>query len=681
MRINNPAIPEPTIGGVFTSRFLPPKRRTRRRSTKTAVSILAMILFLFGSVPAKAQEIFDAVRNDDVARVRRIIGTDASWISLKDASGNSPLHLAAALGSLPITELLLSKGADINSTNTELNTPLHAAVQNGRDEVAHLLIKKGADLEKHNALGYTPLHLAALLKRRAIAEALISKGADLESKSNQGYTPLGLIARTTESDEVAELLLQKGANINARDAAGRTPLNNAVLYSSDRIIDLLLDHKAEISLEPRFLRMMLFSAARRGHQRSFRFIVEKGGEALFQDDSESKGLMRQAIAGGSLEIVRMLQARRIPLDVSADIEGLTPLHDAAGNPQALAMIGFLIESGADVNARTNDGRSAYNIAEESGNTEAMSLILKLGGNPEPPKFPALTGPYMGQHPPGNEPERFAPGIVSPSHCTITVSPDGKEMYWASGTRILGSRIQAGRWTKPAVVSFSGQGDLSLYDDVPYLTPDNRKLFFTSRRPLGSGSEDKENIWYVERTPSGWSEPRPVSAEVNAMRLHWQVSISRSGTLYFGGTGEGSYGLLDIYCSKFVNGEYTKPVNLGPAINSENGEMMPCIAPDESFLIFYRAVQQRPSLYISFRAKDGQWLPPKKIEGVSARVGAILSLDGKYLFFDNRWVSANIIEELRPKEWRRPKIEAGPNRVGGKPEETLTWKRWNLIAVS
>jgi len=367
--------------------------------------------------------------------------------------------------------------------------------------------------------------------------------------------------------------------------------------------------------------------------------------------------MRRAISGGSLESVKMLQARNIVKDVSADIEGLTPLHDAARNPQALAMIGFLFANGADVNARTNDGRSPYNIAEESGNKEAKSLILKHGGSPEPQKFPYLTGPYMGQDPPRNEPKRFAPGIVSPSHCTITVSPDGKEIYWATGRQIMGSWIQDGRWTKPAAVSFSGQGSLSLYDDVPFITPDNKKLFFTSLRPLGSNSENKENIWYVERTPSGWSEPRPVSAEVNAMQLHWQVSVSRSGTLYFGGNAKDSYGLSDIYCSKYVNGEYTKPINLGPVINSNDGETMPCIAPDESFLIFYKIVLQRPSLYISFRAEDGQWLPPRMIERVSARVGAILSLDGKYLFFDNRWVSAKIIEELRPKEQRRIKTEA------------------------
>ena len=44
-------------------------------------------------------------------------------------------------------------------------------------------------------------------------------------------------------------------------------------------------------------------------------------------------------------------------------------------------------------------------------------------------FPALKGPYLGQKPPGNTPELFAPGIVSTRHYenSITLSPDGNEI--------------------------------------------------------------------------------------------------------------------------------------------------------------------------------------------------------------------------------------------------------------
>jgi hypothetical protein len=75
-------------------------------------------------------------------------------------------------------------------------------------------------------------------------------------------------------------------------------------------------------------------------------------------------------------------------------------------------------------------------------------------------FPVLTGPYLGQAPPGTEPEVFAPGIVSTGMYTrdIAMPADGSEMYWSvmeSGfSVIMGSRLVDGRWTEPEVVPFS-----------------------------------------------------------------------------------------------------------------------------------------------------------------------------------------------------------------------------------
>jgi len=49
-------------------------------------------------------------------------------------------------------------------------------------------------------------------------------------------------------------------------------------------------------------------------------------------------------------------------------------------------------------------------------------------------FPDLTGPYLGQKPPGLEPEIFAPGIISTElieHGTVTFSPNGNEVFWAA----------------------------------------------------------------------------------------------------------------------------------------------------------------------------------------------------------------------------------------------------------
>ena len=54
-------------------------------------------------------------------------------------------------------------------------------------------------------------------------------------------------------------------------------------------------------------------------------------------------------------------------------------------------------------------------------------------------FPELTGPYLGQKPPGEKPELFAPGIISVEanfeHSTAVFSPDGKYLFYSSDNDI------------------------------------------------------------------------------------------------------------------------------------------------------------------------------------------------------------------------------------------------------
>lgn len=617
---------------------------------KKLLFVLVIALSLSAVTGIKAQEIFDAVKNKDLDLVKQIIDKESSVVNQKDKTGNTPLHGAAIIGSVPISEFLLSRGAEINATNTMQSTPLHTAIENKQDDVAKFFIEKGANLNIKGRGGNTPLHAAAYSNRKEIAELLISRGADLEIRNEQNYTPLAALTRSTRNYEVAEVFVRRGANINAPWTDGATPLNYAAMYSDDRVINLLLDNNADLDTTDDNLKYTLFSTASKGHVRLLKKILDKCGDRIFANEAINKTIMRNAIVSGSLEFVKLLLSKNIPLDISASITGATPLHSIASNSNALEMMEYLVQNGADINARTNDGRSAYNIAEANGNKAALSLILKLGGNSDPQKFPVLSGPYLGQTPPGNQLKQFAPGIVYANHSTVSVSPDGNELYWGNGYSILFSKLENGFWTKPDYVSFSGKNESMFYDDVPFVSPDNKKLFFTSKRPVDSQSanSNKENIWFVERTPSGWSQPNPVGPEVNALGLHWQVSVSNSGTLFFSGSDQTSFGNSDIYYSRFQNGQYTKPVNLGSVINTVEGESMPYIAPDESYLIFYRVVLQRPYLYISFKSKAGEWMQPKKVELPAYNCG-IVSPDGKYFFCDNRWVSAIFIEELRPEE--------------------------------
>jgi len=293
---------------------------------------------------------------------------------------------------------------------------------------------------------------------------------------------------------------------------------------------------------------------------------------------------------------------------------------------------------------------------------SLLLVAAITINAQQSDFPKLTGPYLSQIPPTSEPVLFAPGIVSNggNHSSVAISPDGKEIYWSrviNIRKIWFSKLENGRWTEPDMLSFC-KGDSYMYDN-PYITTDGKKLFFTSFRP-GAVSQEKETIWYAERASSGWLDPKPIGSEVNETPLHWSISVSDFGTLYFqfqDASGKSYGGIGDIFYSKLVNGEYKKPVSIGSAINTPATETCPHIAPDESYIVFTRFDEtnvKNTGIFISYKDKSGNWLPAVMAEGGTKEKGGLsprISPDGKYLFYVNGgmwWMPAGFVEELRPK---------------------------------
>lgn len=613
---------------------------------KTVRLILTVTIILFVSITIRAQEIFDAVKANDLAKVKVLIEKDALLVNLRNKEGNTLLHQASIIGSIPIIEYLLSRGADINSENTRLNTPLVEAIMSGRNETIKLLIDKGADFQKQNVLGYAPIHCAAMKNLPSIVELLLSKGVNINIRNKSNQTPLHLAAiRNQNADDVAILLIKKGADVNARDRNNDTPLMLAAQYSGgEELIDLLIVRKAEFDTTLQKAKSILRQSAKLGSFLLFKYIIDKIGDRLFENEPDNNLCMQRTLIGGSIEIAEFLQKKNIPVIIESDINGWTPIHMVAQNNKS-EMLEFLVKNGADINARTKSGKSAYNIAEENGNRNILNLVLKLGGNSEPQKFPVLKGQYLGQKPPGKIPELFAPDIFIHNHSTVAISPDGTELYWNSGSNasdgsIMVTKLKDGKWTKPEEALFSGK-KYSKFDDCPFITPDNKKMFFISKRSINGINNDKENIWYAERTSTGWSEPKPVNEEINAMQLHWQISVSNNGTLYFNGIdAEGG----NIRYSRYINGKFAKPEKIGIA------GVSPFIAPDESYIIFARFISGRFIPFISFKSKVGRWNEPIDIQKyIGNSACCILSPDGKYIFADENWVSASFIEDLRPKE--------------------------------
>ncbi|XP_076637363.1 transient receptor potential channel pyrexia-like [Colletes latitarsis] len=161
----------------------------------------------------------------------------------------TPLHVAASLGSVTCTKLLLNYGADVRvQFGSTRSTPLHLAAEEGSIECTKLLLDAGAACESKNARGQTPLHLAALSQSAETLDILIKYGAKVNIEDNDGRTPLhAAVARATRGIELVKILIQVGALINKADKYGYTPLHIAALNESSSTVMMLLSNGADVT--------------------------------------------------------------------------------------------------------------------------------------------------------------------------------------------------------------------------------------------------------------------------------------------------------------------------------------------------------------------------------------------------------------------------------------------------
>jgi len=253
--------------------------------------------------------------------------------------------------------------------------------------------------------------------------------------------------------------------------------------------------------------------------------------------------------------------------------------------------------------------------------------------------------YFGQTPPGKAPELFQPEIISTrrNEHDITISPFGSEVYYSMVLPagkvkvILYLHFDGAFWSEPEVAYFSG-----VYNDIePSFSPDGKKVFFASDRPIKKGGKPADyNIWYVEKGKSGWSNPVNLGAPVNTGNNEFYPSVSDSGKLFFTTKRPDSYGDDDIYFSEFVDGKYTEPVNVGINVNSGLADFNAYVAPDESYLIFSSMGRDDSfgggDLYISQWVNDTVWSIAKNlgktINSEELDYCPFVTFDGKYLFF-------------------------------------------------
>jgi hypothetical protein len=253
--------------------------------------------------------------------------------------------------------------------------------------------------------------------------------------------------------------------------------------------------------------------------------------------------------------------------------------------------------------------------------------------------------FFGQPSPGREPVKFWPDVLAAErspHGQLAFMPDGTGVFWSAirlddrTQTVYYSAFDGVSFSKPVVAPFAaakGNGGAAF-------SPDGKRLFFSVELAAKDGFSSKPTaIYYVERTESGWSGPAPIESTLDDTMTKGQVSVARSGNIYFSGR------VLTertpaVWICRYADGGYGPPEKLAGPVADAPLLVDPWIDPEERFLLVSCAPPAGPPMLtdigISRRLPDATWSAPVRL-GPAVNTEAFerfpsLSRDGRFLFF-------------------------------------------------
>ena len=298
--------------------------------------------------------------------------------------GFTPLIYAAREGCVECARHLIAAGADPNLEDPERITPLNMALLNLHFEFAAFMIKAGADVDKWDLFGRSPLYMAA----------------DVNTLPTKGNGAMAVIPSedSVTALDIARMLLDAGANPNLqlkrrppyRDvpqdrggdtilAQGATPLLRAARAGDAPFVDLLLKHKALVDLPSKEGVTPLMAAAgvefgtrvTRGRNRTndgvlatMRLLLDAGADvnARMVTDAARSGEY-SAAATAAARSGRGGRASQVP---SASAVPHQSALLGAAERGFTPFVKFLVENGADLQAKDANGRTALDLAKGIG---------------------------------------------------------------------------------------------------------------------------------------------------------------------------------------------------------------------------------------------------------------------------------------------------------------------------
>ena len=170
----------------------------------------------------------------------------------------------------------------------------------------------------------------------------VQRLVDQDADVNEGEIPSFLWAYFNGHHEVCRWLLSNGGNVNHDGFSEMTLLMAATVHGDVEFVSFLIDAGADVNLPlPAGGETALHKAAVRNQAESMKTLIVRGGD-----------VNRRTKVGG-----------KTAMDGFETVWGETPLHIAAVAADE-RVINLLLDSGANKDIRTSQGKTAFDYAGE-----------------------------------------------------------------------------------------------------------------------------------------------------------------------------------------------------------------------------------------------------------------------------------------------------------------------------
>lgn len=285
----------------------------------------------------------------DFAYFEDAIRTHNTMVRFND--GQTPLHIATIMGHKGIVSYIVNEKTSVRlsdklqAQDISGATPLHEAVRYGQVEIAKILLENGAKVDALDSIGKSPfLLIIPAEKQYDMYNTLLFYNAKATEKDMFGDTVLHVATMNKSNTNVLKLLVDHGAPVNERNKQGVTPLTLAIEHN-------LKEHVV--------------------------FYAQNGADINAEDMNGNTPLIK-SLENSSPEMIQTLVNSKNVL--SKDSAGNTPLHIAILKDAPFEYIKYIVDSGADVNARNKNGDSVLYLSVIKNKKEVGDLLLSKGAD-------------------------------------------------------------------------------------------------------------------------------------------------------------------------------------------------------------------------------------------------------------------------------------------------------------